>query len=97
MKLFSCLKFTWYGNKCRKIIPFTNVINDIFVYNNQDISLDIRNNNYYTLIQNISNMHNLSDSELEFIKKLPKQNLIDIIYIYDKHIDTINKILLNKK
>jgi len=70
---FSCI-----FNKKSKVKP---VINEtITIKNNQE---------YYELHNNIRVCKKLSENELEFIKTLPRENLIDIINMYDIHMGNL--------
>jgi hypothetical protein len=50
---------------------------------------DLTDNIYYTLTKNIRNFTELTTEELEYIKTLPKENLIELIEIYNKYICTV--------
>lgn len=51
---------------------------------------------YYEINKDIRNYKKLSPSENEFIKKLPKENLLEIIETYDSCIENIDNIINNK-
>jgi len=53
---------------------------------------ELTDNKYYTLIQNIRNFQILKKNEMEYIKNLPRDNLIKIISIYNVNINTIQTI-----
>ena len=46
---------------------------------------------YYRLINNISNFRELSNEDKLFIKTLSKQNLLELIDIYNTHMQNINE------
>lgn len=46
---------------------------------------------YYNLLNNIRNLKSLTDDEIEYLNKLPKINLLEIINIYNIHIQNIHK------
>ena len=49
---------------------------------------------YYKLTQNIRNLVPFTSDEIEYIKTLHKDNLVEIIYIYNSHITNIHDILV---
>ena len=51
---------------------------------------------YYEINKDIRNYKKLSRIEIEFIKKLPKENLLEIIETYDSCIENIDNIINNK-
>jgi hypothetical protein len=51
---------------------------------------------YYEINKDIRNYKKLSPSEIEFIKKLSKENLLEIIEIYDSCMENIDNIINNK-
>ena len=51
---------------------------------------------YYEISKNIRNYKKLSPNEIEYIKKLQKENLLEIIEIYDSCMENIYNILNNK-
>lgn len=46
-------------------------------------AVTIHNNQYYDLLKNIRNGLKLTDHEIDYIKKIPHENLFNIIIIYD--------------
>jgi hypothetical protein len=46
---------------------------------------------YYTLLNNISNFRELSNSDKKCIIGLSKSNLLEIIYMYNVHIQNMNE------
>jgi len=63
--------------------------------NNNNIPVTIKNCKiYYELQKNIHKCQPLSKNELDYIKTLPRENLIDIVNIYNIHISNFE--LLNK-
>ena len=48
---------------------------------------------YYEINKDIRNYKKLSPSEIEYIKKLSKENLLEIIEIYDSCMENIDNII----
>jgi len=70
---------------------------DSFSFFNSEKSertLNLLDNTYYKLTQNIRNLQPLSKDEIDFIQTLSKENLIEIILIYNADIDLIHKVYI---
>ena len=83
-----------YKKRKNKIHSFVDDIEHIkptwsFLSSNYEKPKNISDNEYYTLTQNIRNLKQLTQEEIEYIKTLPKENLIELIEIYNKDICTV--------
>ena len=67
-------------------ISFTTSISSILYY---EPPKNLQDKTYYKLTHNIRNLKELSKEELDYIKTLPKENLIELIEIYNKDICTL--------
>ena len=63
--------------KNKRNSTITSIEEFISLYN--EIKKDLSDETYYKLTQNIRNLKKLSNEDFEYIKKLPKENLIEII------------------
>jgi len=57
--------------------------------------LDLTDKKYYSLIQNIRNLLTLTPEEMEYVDTLPRDNLIDLIKLYNEDIAVTQRILNN--
>lgn len=81
-----CIKNTNY-TKISPIISTSITITDSFV------TIDLTDEKYYILTQNICNLKKLTMENMEYLKTLPKDKLLEIIKLYDNGIDTIHYII----
>jgi hypothetical protein len=79
------------GNKIHSFVDDIEHIKPTwsFFSSNYEKPKNISDNEYYTLTQNIRNLRELTPEEIEYIKTLPKENLIELIEIYNKDICTV--------
>jgi len=54
---------------------------------------NIEDHKYYQLLQNIRNFSVLLTDDFEYINILPRENLLEILKIYNTHMENINTIL----
>ena len=79
------------GNKIHSFVDDIEYIKPTwsFFSSNYEKPKNLSDNEYYTLTQNIRNLKKLTPEEIEYIKTLPKENLIELIEIYNKDICTV--------
>lgn len=79
------------GNKIHSFVDDIEYIKPTwsFFSSNYEKPKNLSDNEYYTLTQNIRNLQQLTPEEIEYIKTLPKENLIELIEIYNKDICTV--------
>ena len=77
-------------------MPFSCLKNKINIENDKDTTiikdihiLTIEDETYYKLLQDIRNGMKLSNEQNKYISKLPKENLLEIIKIYDSLVELL--------
>jgi len=76
---------------CKK--QYQNKISPIINQTTETQQKVLADNKYYKITQNIRNTQKLSKEEFEYMINLPRENLIEIIKIYDMYIDIIHELL----
>ena len=63
-----------------------------------DRIITIKNNNtYYTLTKDIRNGKELTQEDKKFLLKLQREELIELIFVYNNHIKNMNMLLNSGK
>jgi hypothetical protein len=70
-------------------------VSTLFNSKSSENIVDLTNPTYYRLTQNVRNMQKLSKEEKLFLSNVSRQNLLDIIHIYDNHSENI-EIIINE-